>query len=135
MPRIAGIDIPEYKKIAFALRSIYGVGDKVAAEVLALAQVDAHKRARDVSSDELNRIQKALEQYPVEGDLRRIIADNVDRLKRIKSYRGSRHIAKLPARGQRTRTNSRTVRGGMKRRTVGSMTKEMAAKLETAKSK
>lgn len=133
MPRIAGIDIPDHKKIHMSLQSIYGVGEQTAYEVLKQANVDPEKRARDLNGDEVNRIQKVLDGYNVEGSLRRMINDNIERLKRIKSYRGSRHIAGLPARGQRTRTNSRNARGGGKRKTVGAMTKEMAAKLEAAK--
>lgn len=133
MIRIAGIDLPEQKKIAFALRYIYGVGTKLAFDVLREANVDKDKRTRDLSADEVNRIQRAIDRIPVEGDLRRIVNDNIDRLKRVKAYRGLRHIAKLPTRGQRTRTNSRNARGGVKRRTVGAMSKEMAQKLEDAK--
>ncbi|MBP7774435.1 30S ribosomal protein S13 [Candidatus Woesebacteria bacterium] len=133
MIRIAGIDLPEQKKIAFALRYIYGVGTKMAQDILREANVDQDKRTRDLTTDEVNRVQRALERFPVEGDLRRIVNDNIDRLKRIKSYRGLRHIAKLPTRGQRTKTNSRNARGGAKRRTVGAMSKEMAQKLEDAK--
>ncbi len=133
MPRILGVDIPENKKIFYSLQSIYGVGKKIAEVVLSEAQVDLDKRAKDVTNDELNRIQRILDRYELEGDLRRHINDNVDRLKRIKAYRGIRHIMKLPVRGQRTKTNSRNSRGGAKRRTVGAMTKEMAAKLEAAK--
>jgi small subunit ribosomal protein S13 len=134
MPRIAGIDIPENKKIYMSLQSVYGVGPHVATQVLTKANVDPDKRARDLNGDEINRIQKVLESHNVEGSLRRMINDNIERLKRIKSYRGLRHIAGLPARGQRTKTNSRNARGGQKRRTVGAMTKEMAAKLDAAKS-
>ncbi len=133
MIRIAGIDLPEQKKIGFALCYIYGVGTKLAFDVLREANVDKEKRTRDLSADEVNRIQRAIDRIPVEGDLRRIVNDNIDRLKRIKAYRGLRHIAKLPSRGQRTRTNSRNARGGVKRRTVGAMSKEMAQKLEDAK--
>lgn len=133
MPRVAGIDIPEHKKIKIALQAIYGVGPKIAADILELANVATDKRARDLNSDEVNRLQKAFDRYNVEGDLRRVINENIDRLKRIKSYRGLRHIAKLPVRGQRTKTNSRSARGGGKRKTVGSMTKEMAAKIDAAK--
>jgi len=133
MIRIAGIDLPEQKKIAFALRYIYGVGPKVASDIIREANIDPDKRARDLSTDEINRIQRSLERFAVEGDLRRIVNDNVDRLRRIKAYRGLRHAMKLPTRGQRTRTHSRTARGGGKRKTVGAMTKEMAAKLEETK--
>ncbi len=133
MPRIAGIDIPDHKKVFMSLRSIYGVGPSVAAEIVRRANLDGHKRARDLSGEEVNRIQKILETYNVEGNLRRVVNDNVERLKRIKAYRGLRHGAGLPTRGQRTRTNSRNARGGARRKTVGALTKEMAAKLDTTK--
>jgi len=135
MPRILGIDIPEHKKVLYALQSVYGVGKTRADEVLDQAKVDPDKRAKDLTADELNRIQRVLDQFPLEGDLRRIVNDNVDRLKRTRSYRGLRHSMGLPTRGQRTRTNARNARGASgKRRTVGSMTKEMAAKIDAAKS-
>jgi len=135
MARLVGIDIPDHKKMFMALRAIFGVGPTLADKILEAANVDREKLARDLTADEVNKIQKVLEGYVVEGYLRRQINDNVERLKRIKSYRGMRHSMGLPARGQRTRTNSRNARGGGKRKTVGSMTKEMAAKLEAAKSK
>ncbi len=133
MIRIAGIDLPEQKKIAFALRYIYGVGTKLAQDIVREANISPDKRTRDLTTDEINRIQRSLERFAVEGDLRRIVNDNIDRLRRIKTYRGMRHSMKLPVRGQRTRTNSRTARGGGKRKTVGALTKEMAAKLEETK--
>ena len=133
MPRILGVDIPENKKVLYALQSLYGVGKQIAAVVLRESQVDPDKRAKELNNDEIGRIQRVLDKYELEGDLRRHINDNIDRLKRIKAYRGLRHIMKLPARGQRTKTNSRSARGGAKRKTVGAMTKEMAAKLEAAK--
>lgn len=133
MPRILGIDIPEHKKVLVALQSIYGVGPQIAQTVLREAQVDPDKRARDLTNDELGRIQRILDRYELEGDLRRHVNENIDRLKRIRAYRGLRHIAKLPVRGQRTKTNSRNARGGAKRKTIGAMTKEMAAKLDAAK--
>ena len=132
MLRIIGVDIPEQKKTLFALQAIYGIGPKIAADLCRDLRLDPDKRARELSNEEVGRITAALEKYNLEGDLRRQISDNIDRLKRIKSYRGSRHQAGLPVRGQRTRTNSRSVRGN-KRHTIGSMTKEMAAKLEAAK--
>lgn len=135
MPRILGVDIPENKKVLYALQSLYGVGKKIAEVALRESQVDPDKRAKNLTNDEIGRIQRVLDKYELEGDLRRHINDNIDRLKRIKAYRGMRHIMKLPARGQRTKTNSRNARGGAKRRTVGAMTKEMAAKLEAAKAK
>ena len=129
MIRIAGIDLPEQKKVRFSLQYIYGIGLTRADTVLKEANVDPDKRTRDLTSDEINRIQRIIEHFPTEGDLRRIVSENIDRLKRVKCYRGMRHIAKLPSRGQRTRSNSRNARGGQRRRTVGSMTKEMAAKI------
>lgn len=132
MPRIKGTDIPESKKTRIALRYIYGVGPKIAEDVLKQTKINGDKRARELTSDEINRIQVALEKHLTEGDLKRAVNDNIDRLKRIKSYRGMRHIMALSCRGQRTRSNCRTVRG-KKRQTVGSMTKEMATKVEQAK--
>ncbi len=133
MLRIAGVDLPEEKKVPFALRYIHGVGPKIVADIIKQANLSPDKRARDLTSEEIGRIQVILDRYLTEGDLRRQVADNIDRLKRIKSYRGMRHAAGLPCRGQRTRTNSRTNRGN-KRQTIGSMTKEMASKLEESKS-
>jgi small subunit ribosomal protein S13 len=135
MIRIAGIDLPEQKKVRFSLQYIYGIGLTRADKVLKEANVDPDKRTRDLTSDEINRIQRIIEHFPTEGDLRRMVSENIDRLKRIKCYRGMRHIAKLPSRGQRTRSNSRNARGGQRRRTVGSMTKEMAAKIATPATK
>jgi small subunit ribosomal protein S13 len=131
MPRIAGIDLPDHKKLRIALRYLYGIGPKRADEILAEAKVDGEKRTRDLTSDDINKIQRLVEKFPVEGNLRRIIGDNIDRLKRVKAYRGVRHMAGLPVRGQRTRSNARTKRGA--RRTIGAMTKEAAAKIDAAK--
>jgi small subunit ribosomal protein S13 len=132
MPRLAGIDIPDHKKVRIALRYIYGIGPKLADDVLRETSVDPDKRAKDLNADEINRIQRVLEKHNVEGNLRRLIRENVDRLKRIGSYRGLRHKLGLPSRGQRTRSNART-RRGKRRVAIGSMTKEMAAKLDAAK--
>ena len=131
MPRIAGKDIPGHKKITFALQYIYGVGSHRAQKIVKQANIDPAKRARDLTSEEINKVQKLLEEYAIEGDLRRRVNDNINRLKRIKCYRGIRHIQGLPVRGQRTRTNARTKRG--RRRTVGAMTKEVSSKQEQAK--
>ena len=131
MPRIAGHDIPDNKKINFSLRYIYGVGPQVAEEIIKKCKVNPDKRAKELTGEEINRIQTALDEYMVEGDLRREINDNIARLKRIQAYRGMRHSAGLPTRGQRTRSNARTKRGA--RRTIWSMTKEAASKLEEAK--
>lgn len=132
MIRIAGVDLPEHKKIEFSLQSIYGVGPQIAKQILQESNVDENKRTSQLSNDEINRIQRALDRYPTEGDLRRVVNDNVERLKRIRAYRGIRHMQKLPTRGQRTRTNSRNARGGVRRRTVGALSKEQAQKLEDA---
>lgn len=126
MPRIAGIDIPDDKKINISLRYVYGIGPSLANEIIKETGINPDKRAKELSGDEINRIQRSLEKYNVEGNLRRLIRENVDRLKRIGSYRGLRHKMGLPTRGQRTRTNART-RKGRKRVAVGSVSKEAAA--------
>lgn len=131
MLRLVGIDLPENKRIEIALRYIYGIGPKIAAEILSSAKIDVNTRAKDLTAQEVARIQKLLESFKVEGDLRKEIRENIQRLKRVGSYRGSRHTAGLPLRGQRTRTNARTLRG--KRKTIGAMKKEDAAKVAGAK--
>ncbi|MEA2056942.1 MAG: 30S ribosomal protein S13 [Patescibacteria group bacterium] len=123
MPRIAGTDIPGYKKVAFSLRRIFGVGPAIADEIVQQAKINSDKRARDLTTKEISKIQKLIENYVVEGNLRKNINENINRLKRIKCYRGLRHIAGLPTRGQRTRTNSRTRKGP--RKTVGSVKKDV----------
>lgn len=132
MPRIAGIDIPDDKKVRISLRYVYGIGPKLAEDALREAQVNPDKRAKDLTGEEINKIQRILEKFNVEGNLRRLIRENVDRLKRIGSYRGMRHKQGLPSRGQRTRSNART-RRNKKRVAVGAISKEMATKLEAAK--
>ncbi len=131
MPRIAGIDIPVTKKTRISLTYLYGVGRHNVEQILREANVDGDKRAKDLTADEVSRLQKVIEKMNVEGTLRRMIRDNIERLKRINSYRGGRHVYGLPSRGQRTKTNARTRRG--KRKTVGAMTKETAAKMDAAK--
>ncbi len=131
MLRLVGIDLPENKRIEIALRYIYGIGPQNALAILKAAKVDPNTRAKDLSAAEVAKLQKIIEGYKVEGDLRKEVRENIQRLKRIGSYRGSRHNAGLPTRGQRTRTNARTLRG--KRKTIGAMKKEDAAKLEGAK--
>ena len=131
MPRIAGHDIPDSKKIAFSLRYIYGVGPKIANEIVKKCKINPDKRAKELTSEEINKIQVILDDYLIEGDLRREISDNLARLKRIHCYRGLRHIVGLPVRGQRTRSNARTKRGV--RRTIGALSKEAASKLDEAK--
>jgi small subunit ribosomal protein S13 len=130
MPRITGFDIPDNKKISYSLRYIYGIGSNLADTILKVAKIDSNKRAKDLSADEINRLAKQLDKHLVGGQLRRVVRDNIQRLKRINAYRGLRHRRNLPVRGQRTRTNARTNRG--KRQTIGALSKEQATKLESA---
>ena len=127
MLRLVGIDLPEDKRIEVALTYVYGVGPKISKIILEKAKVDGNIRAKALTAEGVAKIQKILEEFKVEGDLRKEIRENIQRLKRIGTYRGSRHTAGLPTRGQRTRTNARTLRG--KRKTIGAMKKEDAAKL------
>jgi small subunit ribosomal protein S13 len=131
MPRIAGIDIPEKKRIDIALTYIYGIGRINVAGILIKAGVDAAKRVESLTAEEVSRLQKVIEGIKVEGDLRKQVSQNVVRLKEIGSYRGLRHARGLPSRGQRTRTNARTKRG--KRMTIGALKKEALAKVEVSK--
>ena len=120
MARIAGVSLPSQKRIVIALQYIFGVGATRAKQVLAKAQVDEDIRVKDLSADQENAIRMIVEkEYRVEGDLRRDVLSSIKRLKDIGSYRGTRHAKGLPARGQRTKTNSRTVRGNV-RKTAGS---------------
>ena len=120
MPRIAGVEIPEGKKIWIALTYIYGIGRSLSWKILRQAKIDPEKKAKDLSAQEINILKEIIEKnYKVEGDLRREKLMNIKRLKDIGCWRGLRHIKGLPVRGQRTRTNSRTVRGNV-RRTVTS---------------
>lgn len=119
MPRILGINIPDNKKIEYALPYLYGIGHSASVIILRSAGVNAEKRAKDLTVDELNKIQKIIEtKYRVEGDLRREVSQNVKRLKEIGTWKGVRHARRLPIRG-RTKTNSRTLRGNV-RKTMGS---------------
>lgn len=117
--RILGITLPEKKRLEIALTAIYGIGRSRALTILEKAKVDAGKKPGELDVAEENEVRKLVETYKIEGDLKRETAGNVKRLKDIKSYRGSRHARHLPTRGQRTKTNSRTVRGNV-RKTMGS---------------
>lgn len=117
--RIAGITLPDNKRMPYALTAVYGIGLTRAAKVLKVANVSADKKPTDLNEGEEQAIRDALGAYVLEGDLKREIGGNVKRLKDILSYRGMRHSRRLPARGQRTKTNSRTVRGNV-RKTMGS---------------
>ncbi len=116
--RISGITLPN-KQIPYALTALYGIGLSRAKDICATARIDIAKRADELTADEENQVRVAVEAFKLEGDLKREVAGNVKRLKDIGSYRGSRHARRLPARGQRTKTNSRTVRGNV-RKTMGS---------------
>lgn len=130
MARIAGVDLPNEKRLDIALTYLYGVGRSNVVAVLKEAQMDGARRVKTLTDEEVNKIAKVLEKgYTVEGDLRKEVSDNIKRLIEIRSYRGSRHVKKLPSRGQRTRSNARTKRG--KRVTIGAMKKDDRIKLET----
>ena len=116
--RIAGITIPENKRLPYGLRIIYGVGLSRAEQILAAAKVLLVKKVKEVTPEEENAIRREVEKYRIEGDLKRDIAGSIKRLKDIKAYRGVRHTRGLPVRGQRTKTNSRTRRGNV-RKTMG----------------
>ena len=118
--RIFGVNIPDNKRIEIALTYLYGVGRPLAGRILQSVKVDMNKRAKTLTPEEINRIQNFIEKsFKVEGELRQIIRQNINMLKDLQSYRGSRHARHLPVRGQRTKTNSRTVRGNT-RKTAGS---------------
>lgn len=118
--RVAGVNIPDEKKIVIALTYLYGIGHRRASAIVAAAQVTSTKRAKELTPEEVNRIQSTIEKTTkIEGELRQVVKQNIARLKDIKAYRGIRHLKRLPVRGQRTKTNSRTVRGNV-RKTAGS---------------
>ena len=115
MPRLMGVDIPNDKQIIFSLQYLYGVGDHVARELCRKAGVEQTRLAKDLSEEELFRMANLLERdYTVEGPLRRLVSQNITRLKDIKCFRGLRHRLGLPVRGQRTKTNARTRKGPKK---------------------
>jgi len=118
--RIAGITIPNDKRVEISLTYVYGIGKFLANQILELAKIDPNTRVKDLKEEEVNVLRTIIEkQHKVEGDLRREVVSNIKRLKEIGSYRGLRHTKNLTVRGQRTKTNSRTVRGN-KRMTSGS---------------
>lgn len=128
MARIAGVDLPAEKRVDIGLTVIYGIGRSNVYQVLEKAKVEAAKRVKDLSEDEISRLQKAIEGMVIEGDLQREITQNIKRLEDIGSYRGLRHRKGLPVRGQRTRSNARTRKG--KRKTVGTVRKEAVGRME-----
>ena len=120
MPRIAGINIPENKQILIAVTYMYGVGLTSSKKILAEAKIAPDQKAKDLTSDDVSRLREIIEKkYKIEGELRREIMMSIKRLKDIDTWRGMRHLKGLPVRGQRTKTNNRTVRGNV-RKTVGS---------------
>jgi small subunit ribosomal protein S13 len=127
MARIAGVDIPNDKKVGVSLTYIYGIGRTQSEKILAQTKVDPSVKVRDLTDDEINRIREVIDRgYMVEGDLRREVRQNIQRLIEINCYRGIRHRRGLPVRGQRTRTNARTKRGA--RRTVAGKRRSAAKK-------
>jgi len=126
--RIAGVLIPNEKRVEISLTYIFGIGPKTANKILDQAKVDPNIRVKDLKESDVNELRNIIEkQHRVEGDLRREIMGNIKRLKEIGCYRGSRHTKGLPTRGQRTKTNSRSVRGNQ-RRTISSGRKPSAQK-------
>jgi small subunit ribosomal protein S13 len=127
MARISGVTIPAQKQVGTALTYVYGIGPKTASDILTGAKVESTVRVKDLTDAEVSRIQEIInEKYTVEGELQRIVTGNIKRLKDINAYRGLRHKANLPSRGQRTKTNARTRRG--KKTTVGGTAKKVASK-------
>jgi len=116
--RISGITIPDEKQLPYALTAVYGIGLSRAKDVLDQLSIEQTKKATDLSTDEENAIREKIESFTIEGELKRQITGNIKRLKDIDSYRGSRHAKRLPVRGQRSKTNARTLKGAKK--TMGS---------------
>lgn len=125
--RIAGVNLPDEKRVDIGLAYLYGVGRKNVVGILKKSQIDPAKRIKTLSEEEQKRLQGVLDTYKVEGDLRVEVSGNIKRLKEIGAYRGVRHSKNLPVRGQRTKSNARTKRG--KRVTIGAIKKEMAVKM------
>ncbi len=116
--RISGITIPDTKHLAYSLTAVHGVGQSRALSILKELKIDAMKSAKDLTTDEENAIREKVESFTIEGELKREVSSNIKRLKDIQAYRGTRHAKRLPARGQRTKTNARTLKGVKK--TMGS---------------
>lgn len=125
--RLAGVTIPDEKRVDISLRYLYGIGQSNVYKVLQKADVNAAKRVRELTEMDQKNIQKALGTYKIEGDLRSEVMGNIKRLREVGAYRGTRHSKNLPVRGQRTRSNARTKRG--KRVTIGAIKKEVAQKM------
>ncbi len=128
MARIAGVELPKEKRVVAALPYVYGIGATLALSMVEKAKISPDTRVKDLTDEEVTKLSKLVEDYPVEGDLRRQISQNVRRLEEIGTYRGLRHRKNLPSRGQRTKSNARTKRG--RRMTIGAMKKELLVKQE-----
>jgi len=122
--RILGITVPDEKRLEIGLTCLYGIGISTARKILKQVSIDVGKKAKDLTSDEENKIRAIIEGMKIEGNLKREISGNIKRLKDIKTYRGVRHMKRLPVRGQRTKTNSRTVRGNVRRTMASGKRKE-----------
>lgn len=131
--RVAGVTIPDEKRLDIALTYLYGIGRSNVKDVLSEAQIDGSIRVKNLSEEDQKKISQALDKIKVEGDLRADVQADIRRLKESGAYRGVRHNRSLPSRGQRTRSNARTKRG--KRVTIGAIKKELAAKMEAAAKK
>lgn len=129
--RVGGVNIPEQKRVDRALPYIYGVGPKNVLDLLKKAEIDGSRRLKDLSEEEIVKLQKVLDTIKTEGDLRAEVVNNIKRLKEIGAYRGIRHARNLPSKGQRTRSNARTKRG--KRVTIGAIRKDVAEKMGITK--
>jgi len=129
--RVAGVNIPDEKRVDIALTYIFGVGRSVVYEILEKAKIEPSKRTNKLTEEEIIRIQKTLDAYKIEGDLRADRVSDIKRLRDINAYRGVRHTRNLPVRGQRTRSNARTKRG--KRVTIEAIKKEIAEKMAASK--
>jgi small subunit ribosomal protein S13 len=126
--RLLGVNIPDPKRIEASLTYIYGIGPAVSRRILKDAKVDPSKRTKDLTADDVNALKMVIEsKYRIEGELRQLVRSNIERLKSLSTYRGMRHSRRLPVRGQRTKTNSRTVRGNV-RKTAGSGKRKVALK-------
>lgn len=122
--RILGITVPNEKRLEIGLTCLYGIGRSRAHKILNQVGIDYGKRAQDLTPDEENKIRVVIEGILIEGNLKREISSNIKRLKDVKSYRGIRHMKRLPVRGQRTKTNSRTVRGNVRKTMASGKRKE-----------
>ena len=122
--RILGITVPDEKRLEIGLTCLFGIGLSRSRQILTQTDIDWGKRAKDLTMDEENKIRERVEEFLIEGNLKREISANIKRLKDIKTYRGTRHMKGLPVRGQRTKTNSRTIRGNVRRTMASGKRKE-----------